>query len=187
MVGQTTEVKKDMASIKQKREKAAAQLVKVAPQLGRFMRNSVEQRPGLSLMQYGVLKVLAVRPHGNTELAAAMSVSNPTMSGTIDNLVEAGLVERQRHPEDRRAVRLTLTGRGRRELEELQKEITRRITDLLRSLDGAETEAILVGMRALDTALTAHRDRICRSNQEEKHPPKDVARTPRREIVRSGS
>ena len=46
-------------------------------------------------------------------LAAAALQSAASMTGIVDRLLERGLVERQRHPEDRRSVVVQLTDKGR--------------------------------------------------------------------------
>ena len=46
-------------------------------------------------------------------LAAAAMQSAASMTGIVDRLLERGVVERERHPEDRRAVVVRLTGKGR--------------------------------------------------------------------------
>ena len=46
------------------------------------------------------------------ELARAVGIEGPTMTRHLDGLEEAGLVERQRDPVDRRAVQVQLTRAG---------------------------------------------------------------------------
>jgi MarR family transcriptional regulator for hemolysin len=46
------------------------------------------------------------------ELAAAVEVEGPTLTHHLDRLEKAGLIERARDPDDRRAVRVELTSAG---------------------------------------------------------------------------
>ncbi len=68
---------------------------------------------GLSIPQFDVLSTLSER-EGLTqqELAARLYVTKGNVSGLIDRLVEAGLVERRPIPEDRRSHALHLTRTG---------------------------------------------------------------------------
>src|SRR6478735_1699630 len=47
------------------------------------------------------------------DLARSLGIEGPTLTRHLDNLEEAGLVERRRSDEDRRAVRVALTPAGR--------------------------------------------------------------------------
>lgn len=69
---------------------------------------------GLSIPQFDVLSTLTER-EGLTqqELAARLYVTKGNVSGLIDRLVDAGLVERRPIPEDRRSHALHLTQQGR--------------------------------------------------------------------------
>lgn len=68
---------------------------------------------GLSIPQFDVLSTLSER-EGLTQqdLAARLYVTKGNVSGLIDRLVEAGLVERRPIPEDRRSHALHLTPMG---------------------------------------------------------------------------
>src|SRR5918999_1618942 len=70
---------------------------------------------GLSIPQFDVLSTLTER-EGLTqqELAQRLYVTKGNVSGLIDRLVEAGLVERRASPGDRRSHALHLTRDGRR-------------------------------------------------------------------------
>jgi len=52
------------------------------------------------------------RPSTQLELARSLDIEGPTLTRHLDNLEEAGLVERRRSDEDRRAVRVALTPSG---------------------------------------------------------------------------
>ncbi len=68
---------------------------------------------GLSIPQFDVLSTLSER-EGLTqqELAGRLYVTKGNVSGLVDRLVEAGLVERRPIPEDRRSHALHLTESG---------------------------------------------------------------------------
>jgi MarR family transcriptional regulator for hemolysin len=55
------------------------------------------------------------------ELAARLGMATPTVVNTATRMEKAGLLERRPDPNDRRLVRLVLTGRGRAAEEPIQR------------------------------------------------------------------
>ena len=49
-----------------------------------------------------------------TDLGRRTALDSATLTGVIDRLESSGLVERKRHPEDRRAILICLTNTGRK-------------------------------------------------------------------------
>ena len=82
----------------------------------REARLEAELKPiGLNLARHRALSViLALEPCTMSELAEYSAVDRTTLTRTVDQLVDAGLVERATPREDRRQVVLTLTDEGRR-------------------------------------------------------------------------
>lgn len=69
---------------------------------------------GLSPRMWGALNVLdAEGPVTQQQLGSAIGMDPSTMVATIDELERQGLVQRQRHPSDRRAHALHITDAGR--------------------------------------------------------------------------
>jgi DNA-binding MarR family transcriptional regulator len=90
-------------------------LVEVVPAVNRGLRALVARQalPAFTLPQYRVLVQLGDHPLLSLkDLAEREGVEPPTMSRTVDTLVERGWVSRETNPRDRRAVRLTLTQAG---------------------------------------------------------------------------
>jgi DNA-binding MarR family transcriptional regulator len=71
---------------------------------------------GLSPAGGLVLSMLADSPTPLSpgEIRDRLLVKGPTVTGLLDNLAEAGLVRRSRHPDDRRRLLVALTDSGRR-------------------------------------------------------------------------
>lgn len=59
-----------------------------------------------------VLSLKQARWRTQQELAAAVGIQSPTLTRHLDNLEQAGLVARSRDPDDRRIMRIELTGEG---------------------------------------------------------------------------
>lgn len=109
------------------------------------------ERHGLTTVQYGVLRMLRATgsdglPAG--EIGARMGTRAPDATRLVDRLEKQGRVMRERGAQDRRVVRVRITGSGRRTLAELDLPITavhrrllghlggRRLADLLALLEG---------------------------------------------------
>jgi DNA-binding MarR family transcriptional regulator len=75
-------------------------------------------RAGLTTVQLGALYKISSKPNIHLgELAEKLRLTNSTVSGVIDRLVNIGLVERIIPQENRRTVSLYLTEKGKEVLE----------------------------------------------------------------------
>jgi MarR family transcriptional regulator, organic hydroperoxide resistance regulator len=111
---------------------------------------------GLTHPQY--LVMLALWQHGSLsvkELSRLLQLDPGTLSPLLKRLEAAGLVRRERNPEDQRNLALTLTDAGRRlraEAEEIPAGIVERLgmpVDELLSLHGALTRVIAASQQSL--------------------------------------
>jgi DNA-binding MarR family transcriptional regulator len=69
---------------------------------------------GVTPVQYALLKVLWERDdQSGAELGERLVLDSATMTGLLDRLEQAGLIERKAHATDRRVNRVVLTARGR--------------------------------------------------------------------------
>jgi DNA-binding MarR family transcriptional regulator len=97
----------------------------------------VKRSPGLSL----------------AELAAEEGISPPALSGHVDRLERAGLLERVRETEDRRRVGLRLTEEGAKLLRRVRARRTTWLAARLHGLDDPELQAIARAIPALQRLL----------------------------------
>lgn len=101
--------------------------------------------------QFSVLTYLQkVGPQTPTQLAAHDRVSAPSMTRTINCMVDEGLVERLPHPDDRRQILVTPTDRGH---EIIGETIASRDTWMLTHLDGLGPDELTLLRRATDILL----------------------------------
>lgn len=82
-------------------------------------------------------------------LAEDLSVAPGTLTGVVDRLIEKGLVERERNPEDRRKVMVGLTGEGEKVFARQQEGAARFSDMLFRLLTPDESRTLLQLMEKL--------------------------------------
>lgn len=90
-----------------------------------------------------------------TDLARRLDLPAPLATRVVDELVARELAERSGDPSDRRRVVLHLTAQGRTALETVHHEAEQLVSSVLLRMTEAETEALLVGLKAFLRVLHA--------------------------------
>lgn len=137
--------------------------------LARRMRTAMESKLesfGLRarhLIALTVMRDLGESSQGN--LAEALRLDPTNLVGVLNELEDAGLVERRRSPEDRRRHLVALTTAGRRRLQRLEKALAGVEEEVLSGLDFEQR----VTLHALLQQATANAPGMCREDS----PPAD--------------
>ena len=127
----------------------ANQLRPVLLRLARELRKETETL-GVTARQVSLLWLIKRSPGLSLrELAAEEGISAPALSGYVDRLERAGLIERVRDAEDRRRVGLTLTEEGSRLLKRVRARRTTWLAERLRELDPDEIAAVEAAVEPL--------------------------------------
>src|SRR5918999_5344380 len=122
-------------------ELVATDLRPVLLRLARELRKETEQL-GVTARQGTLLWLVKRSPRLSlAELAAEEGISPPAISGHVDRLERAGLLERVRSSEDRRRVGLRLTDDGVRLMRRIRARRTTWLAERLQRLDPAELAA----------------------------------------------
>jgi DNA-binding MarR family transcriptional regulator len=128
-------------------------LTDVITRLRRVLRASIRSEypwESLPMAQVEILQRLRDEPGLRVnDLAVRHRLANNTVSMLVQQLVEAGLVERAADPQDRRAVRLELSDNGERMLTEWLRAHEHRLALALDRLDAADGAAIASALPAL--------------------------------------
>ena len=90
---------------------------------------------------------------GPAELADMAGVTRATMTGLLDGLEEAGLIERRQHADDRRMLTVMLTAAGRKRMLKMLPEHYRRITTALGHLSDDEKRALVKLLQKVQTGI----------------------------------
>jgi DNA-binding MarR family transcriptional regulator len=134
-------------------EVVASDLRPIVLRLARGLRKETEQ-VGITARQATLLWLIKRSPGLSlAELAAEEDISPPALSGHVDRLEAAGLVERARSETDRRRVGLRLTDTGEQLLRSVRARRTTWLAARTRSLDPEELEAIEAALPALRSLL----------------------------------
>ena len=130
-------------------EAVAADLRPVLLRLARELRKETEQL-GITARQATLLWLVKRSPGLSlAELAAEEGISGPAMTGHVDRLEHAGLLERVRSCEDRRRVGLRLTEEGARTLRSVRARRTTWLAGRLGALELPELRAVEAAVEPL--------------------------------------
>jgi DNA-binding MarR family transcriptional regulator len=134
-------------------EGVASDLRPVLLRLARELRRETEQL-GVTGRQATLLWLVKRSPGLSlAELAAEEGISAPAMSGHVDRLERAGLLERVRSTEDRRRVGLELTDDGAKLLRRVRARRTTWLTTRLHELAPSDLERLEAAVPALQRLL----------------------------------
>ncbi|MDH6139516.1 MULTISPECIES: MarR family winged helix-turn-helix transcriptional regulator [Kitasatospora] len=136
----------------------AQRLTDVVTRLRRALRSSIRTDypwESLPMAQVELLQTLAAAPLRVGELAARQRLAPNTVSGLVGKLLEAGFVDRQADPGDRRTARIALTAAGHQQLADWQHAHERRIAAALATLSPADHDAVMAALPGLEQLAKA--------------------------------
>jgi DNA-binding MarR family transcriptional regulator len=117
--------------------------------LGRVLRQQNDD--GLSYALISLLfNIGRSQPVSAGELAASEGVSPPSVTRSLNRLIELGFVSRTADPADRRAALIRLTPSGDREREQVLKSREMWLSEHLERLSAAELATLLAALPALE-------------------------------------
>ncbi|MEU9130886.1 MarR family transcriptional regulator [Kitasatospora sp. NPDC048540] len=131
----------------------AQRLTDVITRLRRALRSSIRTDypwESLPMAQVELLQTLAAAPLRVGELAERQRLAPNTVSGLIGKLLDAGFVDRQADPGDRRTARIALTEAGHRQLHDWRQAHERRLADALESLSPENRDAVMLALPGLE-------------------------------------
>jgi DNA-binding MarR family transcriptional regulator len=115
---------------------------------------SVDREAGLTAERLSLLSVLVYGgDHTIGELAEAEMVSLPAVTRSVTALESAGLLVRARDQGDRRRVRVSATGEGRRLMEEARGRRLRALRRDLGQISGADAATLATAIEILETMI----------------------------------
>ena len=132
--------------------------------LGRIVRRltrlggGLDDGPPLTATQrVALIEAVEAEPIRLHDLADRLGVTAPTASRAVDGLVEHRLLERRPDPDDRRAVRISLTAEGRTLVEERKSRVLAAFLPAVATMSPADQARLVELLTELDGALRALR------------------------------
>jgi DNA-binding MarR family transcriptional regulator len=108
---------------------------------------------GISMPQFGILMQLHYRHNcGVTDLSERFDITNAAASQLVDKLVQSGLIQREKDPNDRRARLLNLTGKGRELIQKGIEERYRWVDQLAAKLTPQERTKVAEALKIMTQA-----------------------------------
>jgi DNA-binding MarR family transcriptional regulator len=121
------------------------------------LRADIRRTGAMDHAQFRVLLAILHGASSTGDLAEAFEVSAPTMTRTVDVLVDRGWVTRERDTADRRRVLVRITREGRALLRRMKEESETHLAAILDGLDPDEVERLCDGLQVLREAVERHR------------------------------
>lgn len=111
----------------------------------------------LTYQQYNVLRMIdTLGPQAQAEVARRLLVTAPVVTRLAGALAEAGLIERNSDPNDRRSVVLGLTPTGRRRARAMRRDLLEAAHELLEPIPAKRRAAVAAALEELQVLLPKH-------------------------------
>jgi DNA-binding MarR family transcriptional regulator len=140
----------------EEKQKLIARIVDLQKRFGRCISNDAPDawlELNLTIPQLKTLFFINFKGVTNfKEVAGALGVTPPNITGIIDHLVERGLVNREENPQNRRMIMLNLTKTGKALLAELIERKTAHLSAILEDLSPEELSIVIQGLSILNAA-----------------------------------
>jgi DNA-binding MarR family transcriptional regulator len=121
----------------------------------RRLHGMKHELPGdLSLREVGLLLRLPAEGLTLTQLAQREGISPSTLTGMVDRLEERGLVQRERHGEDRRMVWVKPTALTQSHLNAWRRILEATLGEALKAMPVESRRALRAGLEAMVRILT---------------------------------
>ncbi len=138
-------------------EESLQRLRRILRRLERQLQGHLEQDDaccGVSSAQcQALLEIDALGETTLTALAAALDLDISTLSRTVESLVQAGLVSRAAKAGNRRALRIALTSRGRRQADLINRRANAFFKKLFQLIPAHKHHLVIEGLGLLAESL----------------------------------
>ena len=131
-------------------------VLEVVPSVMRVIRSEMRRHgaSGMSVPEFRALLFVRRRPGSSlAELATHLGIGAPSASVLVERLVQAGWLERGRHPAERRRIVIDLSPAGRQRIDRAHDDTRVWLTEHFLAAAPVDLEAIRAGLRALERAI----------------------------------
>jgi DNA-binding MarR family transcriptional regulator len=126
-------------------EKALMAIIRAAEHFKR-VHSGVFREFGLSFPQYNVLRVLDASKNGQnkiSDVSRIMLVPGANITGLAKRLAKDGFIVKKSDPEDDRVTLLAITPKGKKTLQNIEKEKDRQLALMMKNLSKKEKASLL--------------------------------------------
>jgi len=126
-------------------EKVLMAIIRSAEHFKR-VHSSVFRKFGLSFPQYNVLRVLDASKNGRnkiSDVSRIMLVPGANITGLAKRLAKDGFIVKKSDPEDDRVTLLAITPKGKKTLQNIEKEKDRQLALMMKNLSKNEKASLL--------------------------------------------
>lgn len=102
---------------------------------------------------HAIVEVGRAKDISLNNLSVLLGLDKSTMSRTINNLVEADLIQREIHPEDRRYITIKLTNEGEKVYKTIEESMEKYYKDIFKSIPEEKREQVLESLKLLTDAV----------------------------------
>ena len=134
----------------------ASLIATVAPVMRHLVAHARRRRAWseLTYQQYNVLRMIdTLGTQSQADVARRLMVTAPVVTRLAAALADAGLLERQADPKDRRAVMLALTSAGRRRARAMRRDLLAAAHELLEPIPSKRRKAVAAALEELQVLL----------------------------------
>ena len=135
-----------------------SQIIKLNKDINKSLRHKFHHSmhdSGFTFPQLSVISML--EKYGEqkvSELSLKIGLSDSTVSGILDRLEQKDIIRRERTKDDRRVVKISLTGKSKEFCNDFHQKREEYFTQLLKNLSEQEIKDIIKGLKILNRALT---------------------------------
>ena len=144
--------------------------------MAQIAENEFQSQP-ISFTQWIVLMKLRFHAHlSATQLSEEIGHDMGALTRLVDSLERSGFVRRERSQQDRRAVEITLTAEGRRQVEGSIHILVDMMNQLVEPFSSSEIDALIAQMQRMLAHLQNHIDGV--------HDPRPAAERPVSDFIK---
>lgn len=150
--------------VKTPQEIAATEILQLFLEFQVIMKIAFPDLSGMQEAKYRLLGILEAQgTKSMSDLCGSMFISKSYMSRLVEHLVSEGLVERIVDPSDRRAMNISVTDEGRKELRMLLQNMRNNIIPFISKLSSSDLKRFCDASKEIHTIFSIFTDRYDQS------------------------
>ena len=137
-------------------ENISENLITIYPLLYKTISKPIRSKT--SITPGGMFVLGSLKRHGTlsmSDIGKCLAMPKPHITVIVDRLIDAGYVERQNNPEDRRIINIVLTKKGQKDFEKIKESLGENLKEKLLLLDESQLEILAVASQQVREILSS--------------------------------